>query len=110
MEILASISMLGILAAPLIGLVWMPIWVGSKTKGKFIFHTYGAALLVNLGIVAILYAGMNRTCSVNQSECLGGSGAFYLSVLWIGFLAFAGAISAFFNHQKWRSKAQVETT
>jgi hypothetical protein len=110
MEILVSIFLLGILAAPIIGFVWMPIWVGSKTAGAYIFHTYGAALLVHLSLVTMLYAGMNQTCSINQSECLGGSSAFYLSVLWIGFMALVGAISAFFNYQKWRSKAQVETT
>jgi hypothetical protein len=110
MEILVSIFLIGVFAAPLVGFVWMPIWVGSKTAGAYIFHTYGAALLVNLGIVAMLYVEMIQTCSINQSECLGGSSAFYLSVLWIGFMAFVGAISAFFNYQKWRSKARVETT
>jgi hypothetical protein len=109
MEILVSIILIGIIAAPIIGLIWMPIWVGSKTSGIYIFHTYGAALLIHLGLVVMLYVGLNQTCSINQSECLGGSSAFYLSVLWFGFMAFVGAISAFFNYQKWRSKAQVET-
>jgi hypothetical protein len=110
MEILVSIILLGIFVAPIIGFVWMPIWIGSKTAGAYIFYTYVAALLIHLGLVAMLYVGMNQTCSINQGECLGGGSAFYLSVLWIGFMAFVGAISAFFNRQKWRSKAQVETT
>jgi hypothetical protein len=109
METFISIFLLGVFAAPLVGFVWMPIWVGSKTAGAYIFHTYGAALLIHLVLVAMLYVGMNQTCSINQSECLGGSSAFYLSVLWIGLMAFVGAISAFFNYQKWRSKAQAET-
>ena len=88
--------------APPAILVWLPIFVGSKTEGGWIFTTFAAGTCVIVTCLVLQFRyGVTESCALNSSECLGATAFAYLITAYNALCFFVGGISTFFNLKKW---------
>jgi hypothetical protein len=82
------------LFGPIVAFVVVPLWLKSVGKLSNILPAFvGSLMLEAIGIYA-WWQGVKASCAINESECIGATGFFFIALVWVGLLTLIGAAFA----------------